>query len=103
MLDNPHDSSLAPSTLPRGVQRAGVVLFVLGVIAAASFLFTEHWRRATFTLGATMIYLALLRLTCDSRVMGLLSVRSRRFDATFTGILGTVMVFLASSVDALGS
>lgn len=103
MLDNPHDSNLAPSTLPRRVQQAGVVIFVFGVIAAAGFLLTEHWRRATFTLGATMIYVALLRLTCDSRVMGLLSVRSRRFDATFTGILGAVMVFLASSVDALGS
>ncbi len=103
MLDNPHDARLAPSRLPRGVQRAGVLLFVLGIIVAAGFLVTEHWRRATFTLGAAMIFLSVLRLLCDSRITGLLAVRSRRFDAAFTGVLGAAMMFLALSVDSLGS
>jgi len=44
-----------------------------------------------------------VRLTCDSRRVGVLAVRSRRFDACFTGLLGAVMAFLAFSVDSLGS
>lgn len=103
MLANPHDEGMAPSRLPRTVQRIGVGLFALGLIAATLFSFTEHWRRATFTLGASMIFLAVLRWTCDSRVMGLLAVRSRRFDACYSLVLGGVMTFLATSVDSLGS
>ncbi len=103
LLANPHDRGLAPSKLPVVVQKVGVTLFVIGVVVASVFALTEHWRRATFTLGVSMVYLALLRLSCDSKVMGLLAVRSRRFDAFYTAILGGTMTFLAASVDSLGS
>ena len=49
------------------------------------------------------MFLAVLRLTCDSHILGVLAVRSQRFDALFTASVGTVMMILASSVDALGS
>ena len=103
MLANPHDAGLAPSRLPKTVQKIGVGLFILGMVVATLFAFTEHWRRATFTLGISMIFLAVLRLICDSQAMGLLAVRSRRFDACYCTILGGVMTFLATSVDSLGS
>ncbi|BAU95047.1 hypothetical protein N24_0785 [Corynebacterium suranareeae] len=103
LLANPHDGGLAPSKLPHAVQRAGIVVFIFAVGAASVFALTEHWRRATFTLGASLLFLSLLRLSCDSKVLGVLSVRSRRFDATYTAILGGLMTFLAISVDALGS
>lgn len=102
-LDNPHDLHNAPSALPRWVQQAMVALFVAGFTAATLFAATEHWRRATFTLGASMLWLALMRLTCDSRVIGLLAVRSKRFDVLFTTALGALMMWLAYSVDSLGS
>lgn len=102
-LDNPHDRGLAPSPLPVTAQRILVGVFVLAVVVATLFAVTEHWRRATFTLGVSMIYLAVLRLTCDSRIMGLLAVRSRRFDAFYCTALGGTMAFLAASVDSLGS
>lgn len=103
MLANPHDVGLAPSKLPQKVQKAGVVLFVVVIVVAAVFALTEHWRRATFTLGMSLIYLAGLRLLCDSHIMGILAVRSRRFDAFYTAALGIGMAFLAASVDSLGS
>ncbi|GAB3942184.1 DUF3017 domain-containing protein [Corynebacterium tapiri] len=102
-LDNPHDLHNPPSRIPARVQWVGVALFVLAVVIASFFSLTEHWRRATFTLGAAMLWLAALRLTCDSRVVGVLAVRSVRFDAAFNLCLGAALVFLASSVDALGS
>lgn len=101
-LDNPHDIGNAPSTLPVRVQQVLVGLFVVGFLIATLFAVTEHWRRATFTLGAAMLWLTVCRLTCDSQVMGLLAVRSRRFDAMFTGAIGAALVWLAVTVDALG-
>ena len=102
-LDNPHDIGNAPSPLPRAVQWAMVVVFLIGFVASGLYAATEHWRRATFTLGATMLWLSIMRLTCDSRVIGLLAVRSRRFDVLFTTGLGAAMMWLAWSVDSLGS
>lgn len=102
-LDNPHDLAVPPSRLPRQVQWAMVGWFVLGVVVASGFALTEHWRRATFVLGTSLLWLALVRLTCDSRIVGVFAVRSRRFDAAFCTVIGGMMAFLAASVDALGS
>ncbi len=102
-LDNPHDRGVSPSRLPRALQWAGLVLFLGGVATATGFAITEHWRRATFVLGVSVLFLALLRLTCDSRVLGIFAVRSRAFDAAFCALIGGIMAFLAASVDALGS
>lgn len=103
LLKNPHDRDLARSKLSRTLQFIGIALFVLGLVVSAVFLLTDHWRRSTFTLGVALLFLTILRLVCDSSVLGPLAVRSRRFDAIFTGVLGGLMVFLAASVDALGS
>lgn len=102
-LDNPHDAGLEPSSLPKRLQYAFLVLFLLGVIASGVFALTEHWRRASFTLGAALLWLSVVRMTCDSKLLGVLAVRSRHFDAVYTGIIGALMVFLATSVDSLGS
>lgn len=103
LLSNPHDNDLPPSTVPVALQRAGLVIFVVGMVVSGAFSITEHWRRATFSLGATLVWLSVLRLTCDSQVLGVLAVRSRKFDAVFTALGGAAMLFLSASVDALGS
>ncbi|MDK8450734.1 DUF3017 domain-containing protein [Corynebacterium mastitidis] len=102
-LDNPHDVALPPSRLPGWAQRAMMGAFLLALAVSALCAFTEHWRRATFGLGAAMIWLGVVRLLCDSRVVGIFAVRSRRFDVLFSALLGGAMSFLAASVDALGS
>lgn len=103
MLDNPHDAGNPPSRFPAWLQWAGVALFIAFVVASGLWSFTEHWRRATFTLGVGMCWLGVLRLTCDSKILGVLAVRSVRFDAAFCLVLGGVMAFLSASVDPLGS
>lgn len=102
-LDNPHDIGNRPSPLPRGVQLAMVAVFGVGFVASALLAASEHWRRATFTLGAAMVWLAVVRLSCDSKHIGVLAVRSRRFDTMFCAGVGAAMMWLAYSVDALGS
>ncbi|AHI21948.1 DUF3017 domain-containing protein [Corynebacterium vitaeruminis] len=102
-LENPHDRGLAPSRLSRKVQYLFLAGFLVALCLSTLFALTEHWRRASFVLGASLLWLSVVRLTCDSKVLGVLSVRSRRFDATFTGAVGAAIVFLATSVDPLGS
>lgn len=102
-LDNPHDRGNRPSRLPAWAQWAGIALLIAGVVASGIFSGTEHWRRATFTLGVSLVWLGILRLTCDSTILGVLAVRSVRFDAAFCFLTGGLMTFLAASVDALGS
>lgn len=89
--------------MPAVVQWVGVGLLVAAVALSGLWALTEHWRRATFTLGCGLIWLAALRLTCDSQILGVVAVRSVRFDVAYTAILGGLMVFFAASVDALGS
>ncbi|WJZ01790.1 DUF3017 domain-containing protein [Corynebacterium freiburgense] len=103
MSVNPHDSGNQPSSLPLRFQRVGLAIFVAGLIAACGFLATEHWRRSTFTLGCCLLWLAGLRLSCDSETLGVLAVRSQRFDAVFCSAIGGAMMFLAGTVDSLGS
>lgn len=102
-LDNPHDLKQKPSRLPDWVQYLGIALFIVGLVLASVWALTEHWRRASFTMGVSMLWLTVLRLTCDSRKIGLVAVRSRRFDSLFTTALGAAMVWLSVSVDSLGS
>ncbi|APT84121.1 DUF3017 domain-containing protein [Corynebacterium aquilae] len=103
MLRNPHDRRQKPSVFPVAAQWAGIAVFVVCLALSGVWALTDHWRRASFALGVAMLWLTLLRATCDSRVMGILAVRSRRFDMAFTAVLGSALVFLALSVDSLGS
>lgn len=102
-LDNPHDRGNRPSRLPAWMQWAGVTLLIAGVVASGVFSATEHWRRATFTLGVALIWLSVLRLTCDSKILGVFAVRSVKFDVAFCLVTGGLMSFLSASVDSLGS
>ncbi|MBI8999383.1 DUF3017 domain-containing protein [Corynebacterium sp. CCM 9185] len=102
-IDNPHDIGLSPSPVPRAVQRVFMALLIAAFLIAAIFALTEHWRRATFLLGCALVWLSVVRGICDSRVLGVFSVRSRSFDTLFTLFIGGLMAFLAVSVDPLGS
>lgn len=103
ILDNPHDVGLKPSKLPLTAQYGCLGLFLLAIVVSGGFAVMEHWRRATFTLGAGLVWLSVVRLTCDSKVLSVLAVRSRKFDAIFTSVVGAFILFLSASVDSLGS
>ncbi|ANH23224.1 Uncharacterized protein CpE55_0472 [Corynebacterium pseudotuberculosis] len=76
---------------------------MIAVAISGVYSLTEHWRRATFVLGTALLWLAVLRLTCDSKVLGVLSIRSRAFDVMYASAVGGAMVFLSYSIDSLGS
>ena len=102
-LANPHDLANKPSRLPGWLQCTLLAGFLALVALSGVWAVTEHWRRATFALGVAMVWLGVVRLSCDSRIVGIFAVRSRRFDVSFSVIVGGLMAWLAASVDALGS
>ena len=66
-VSNPHDVHLKPSPLPGWLQWVFIALFGLGVVASGVMSLMEHWRRATFLLGAAMIWLAVGIFYCPRR------------------------------------
>lgn len=102
-LANPHDAHLPPSKLSTKVQLGGLGLFGLMLTVTVFFSLTEHWRKSSFLFGISLLLLAALRLICDSRYLGVLAVRSRRFDVAFEVGLALAMIYLSISIDALGS
>lgn len=102
-LYNPHDVDLKPSRLPKKVQWAAVGLFIFMLVLSVFFIFLERWRRSIFSLASAMIWLGLVRACCDSRIVGIFSIRSRVFDTVFNIFTGLGLMFFALSVDSLGS
>lgn len=102
-LANPHDGDAPPVALSRQWQKALLGVFVVGLVVSAAFAATDHWRRAAFLFGGCFLWLGGMRLTCDDAIVGLFSVRSRRFDVTFDALVGGALLFFSASVDALGS
>lgn len=103
MLDNPHDVDVRPSGWPQWFQMLIVVVFLVAVAAGVVSIFAEHWRRGIVSLGAGMVWLGMARWVVDSRIMGVLAVRSRKFDSAFCIIVGGLMLLISLQVDALGS
>ncbi|MGO1948148.1 MAG: DUF3017 domain-containing protein [Mycobacteriaceae bacterium] len=103
LLRNPHDRPLPPSKLNQTLQMLLVIGFVVVMITGLAFLVADRWRRGTVTIGSGMLLLGLLRLVVDGKILGVLSVRSRRFDSGFCVAVGVAMLVVALSVDPLGS
>lgn len=103
LLDNPHDVELPASRVTRNLQMLSVVLFLAMIVAGVVLIFTDHWRRGTWAVGAAMVWLGLIRWWVESRILGVFAVRSRKFDSAFCLVVGAILLFTAISVDALGS
>lgn len=80
------------------------MLAVLLVIAVAVvFVLAERWRRGAFVFGVATLLAAIFRLTMPSERVGLLAVRSKPFDVGALVAVGGAIVWLAVSIDPLGT
>ncbi|MBT1192833.1 DUF3017 domain-containing protein [Rhodococcoides kroppenstedtii] len=80
------------------------VLVVVGVIVAAVVLvLADRWRRGAFVFGIAVLVAAGLRLLLTEDRVGILAVRSRAFDAFSLALVGGAVVWLAVSIDPLGT
>jgi hypothetical protein len=103
MLDNPHDVDVRPSGWPQWFQMLLVLIFLVAVAAGVVSIIAEHWRRGIMSVGIGMVWLGVARWFVDSRLMGVLAVRSRKFDSAFCVIVGGLLLLIALQVDSLGS
>ena len=94
---------MPPSPLDISHQRVIVYAFVGMLLVVFGFILMNRWRRGVFILGFAMTYLAVVRWLVDSDILGVLAVRSRKFDSAFNASLGVAMMLIAFGVESLGS
>ena len=86
------------------VKRTFAILVVLAVIVAALVLVAaDRWRRGALVFGAAVLVAAVLRLVLSEEQAGLLAVRDKPFDVTALTAVGGAIVWLAISIDPLGT
>lgn len=85
--------------------RAQWPVLVVGLIFVAAFVLAgaNFWRRGALLIGIGVGVAAALRLALPDERAGLLVVRSRGTDFLTTAAVGAAMVYIASTIDPLGT
>lgn len=76
---------------------SAVFLVALGLVIA------DRWRRGALVVGIAVGVAAALRLVLTDETAGLLAVRSKSFDVGALGAVAATMVYLALTIDPLGT
>jgi hypothetical protein len=89
----------------RAYFRAQWPILLVGLIFAMAFVLAgaNFWRRGSLLIGIGVGVAAVLRLALPDETAGLLVVRSKGFDFMTTMTVGTAMVYIASTIDPLGT
>jgi len=80
-----------------------LALVLIGLAVSLGFVFVDRWRRGAFLLGVVALGAAMLRASLSDERARLLAVRTKGFDVVFFTGIGVVIVWLATSVDSLGT
>lgn len=77
---------------------------VMAVVTLAAILVLfDRWRRGSVAFGAALLLGATLRALLPTDRVGLLQVRSRPFDIAAMASMGVLVIWLATSIDSLGT
>ncbi|NNH71993.1 DUF3017 domain-containing protein [Nocardia uniformis] len=84
--------------------RTNLPLILVGavLVVAVVFLAWDRWRRGAVIIGGAALLAAAFRLLLSTEQVGLLAVRSKRFDVSWLTVLGTAIIVLAATVNTLG-
>ena len=80
-----------------------LAIVLAGLAVALGFVVLERWRRGAFLLGLVALAAAVLRGVVPDEQARLLGVRGKGFDVAFYVGVGAVVLWLATSIDALGT
>ena len=80
-----------------------LALVLAGLAVALGFVMFERWRRGAFVLGIVALGAAVLRAVLPNGRARLLGVRGKAFDVAFYVGTGVVVLWLAASIDSLGT
>jgi hypothetical protein len=89
----------------RDLARAGWPVMLLGLIFVAAFALVgaNFWRRGALLIGIGVGVAAVLRLVLSEDRAGLLVVRSKGVDFATTALVAASMLYIASTIDPLGT
>ncbi len=89
----------------RSVLRAQWPILMVGLIFASAFMLAaaNFWRRGSLLIGIGVGVAAILRLVLSEERAGLLVVRSKGTDFVTTATVGAAMIYIASTIDPLGT
>ncbi|OSC43027.1 DUF3017 domain-containing protein [Mycobacterium decipiens] len=93
-----------PAGFARAVRAQWPILLV-GLIFAVAFVLAgaNFWRRGALLIGIGVGVAAVLRLMLPDEPAGLLVVRGKGIDFVTTVTVGAAMVYIASTIDPLGT
>lgn len=80
-----------------------ILLVVLIFLAAFGLVVAGYWRRGALVIGIGVGVAAALRLSLPEERAGLLAVRSKGVDFVTTATVSAVMLYVASTIDPLGT
>lgn len=80
-----------------------VVAVVAVIVVAVVLVLADRWRRGAFVFGFATLIAAGCRLCLGNERVGILAVRSRTFDTLSLAAVGSAVVWLAVSIDPLGT
>ncbi|MEV0945931.1 DUF3017 domain-containing protein [Rhodococcus sp. NPDC049939] len=80
-----------------------MIAVIVVIAVAVAFVLADRWRRGAFVFGAATLLAAAIRLVMPSDRVGLLEVRSKAFDVGALLAVGGAIVWLAVSIDPLGT
>jgi DUF3017 family protein len=89
----------------RAVIRAQWPILLVGLIflTALALVGANFWRRGSLLIGIGVGVAAILRLVLSEDRAGLLVVRSKGVDFVTTATVAAAMVYIASTIDPLGT
>lgn len=92
-------------SLAKTAAKAQWPILLVGLIFAAAFALVaaNFWRRGSLLIGIAVGVAAILRLVLSDDRAGLLVVRSKGIDFVTTATVGAAMVYIASTIDPLGT
>ncbi|MGD9619836.1 MAG: DUF3017 domain-containing protein [Mycolicibacterium sp.] len=79
------------------------MLVGLLLVAAFALVAAGYWRRGTLVMAIGIGVAAALRLTLTDDRAGLLVVRSRTFDVLTTASVSAAVLYIAWTIDPLGT
>lgn len=93
-----------PALLGRAL-RAQLPILLVGLIFTVAFVLAgaNFWRRGSLLIGIGVGVAAALRLVLSDDRAGLLVVRSKAIDFMTTATVGAAMVYIAWTIDPLGT
>lgn len=80
-----------------------ILIVVLIFVAAFGLVVTGYWRRGALILAIGVGVAAAFRLALPEDRAGLLAVRSRMVDFVTTATVGATMLYIAWTIDPLGT